>query len=371
VSAERPVVLVVEDEGIVATHIQVSLEELGYAVPEIAASGEEALRLARALRPNLVLMDILLDGDLDGIDTATALRLELGVPVVFLTANSDEPTLARAREAAPYGYLLKPFNHRELRSTIEIALHRHNLEEQGKKSAASARLAAIGTLAAGIAHEVNNPLSWVTANVSYVRDVLGEHQGTPLPPEEAREVKAALGEASAGAVQVARVLRGLRIFARGVDEVPEDTARLELDPLVERVLGGLAVGGARLHLELGGAPAVVANEERLGEVLHHLVRNALQAQAREIRVATRGDARGRAVLEVRDDGVGMSPETRGRLFDPFFTTKGPSGGSGLGLTLCHGIITALGGSMEVESQLGSGSAFRVLLPAAEPKAPAT
>jgi CheY-like chemotaxis protein len=119
---------VVEDEAIVARDIAWTLGGLGYRVVARALTGEDAIGKARAGRPDLVLMDICLGGSLDGIAAATIIRSELGIPVIFLSAFSDDETLERAKAAEPFGYLVKPFKERDLRCAIEVALHRHRLE---------------------------------------------------------------------------------------------------------------------------------------------------------------------------------------------------------------------------------------------------
>lgn len=126
--------MVVEDESITAKDIESSLKRLGYRVPHVAHSGEEALEKAASVRPDLVLMDVRLKGKLDGIQTAEQLRRRFGIPVTYLTAYADDATLARAQAAAPFGYLLKPFNERELHATIQMALHCRRLERQAAES---------------------------------------------------------------------------------------------------------------------------------------------------------------------------------------------------------------------------------------------
>lgn len=122
--------LIVEDQIVVALDLEERLERNGYKVCGIAISGVEALALARQYRPALALMDIRLQGEMDGIQTAQILRSEMNVPVIFLSAHSDEATLQRAKLTAPYGFLLKPFDERELRLNIEMALYKHDHERQ-------------------------------------------------------------------------------------------------------------------------------------------------------------------------------------------------------------------------------------------------
>lgn len=123
-------ILVVEDERIVALDIKHSLESFGYVVPCIASTGEDAIQLAKRHKPDLVLMDIVLKGDIDGIEAATVINSNYRIPVVYLTAYSDERTLQRAKMTEPFGHILKPFDNRELRTNIEIALHKRALEQE-------------------------------------------------------------------------------------------------------------------------------------------------------------------------------------------------------------------------------------------------
>ncbi len=121
-------ILLVEDEAIIARDLKRRLERLGYEVVDIADNGADALLLARKHRPTFVFMDIVIQGDMDGIETATALQRQMDVPIVFLTAHADEATIQRAKRATPYGYLVKPFEDRELRTTVEMAVARHRVE---------------------------------------------------------------------------------------------------------------------------------------------------------------------------------------------------------------------------------------------------
>ncbi len=127
-------ILVVEDEVIVAESLRLSLCGMGYDVPETVGSSEEAIRRAEELHPDLILMDIILEGStIDGVETARRIRSRFEVPVIFVTAFADEQTLERVKKTQPFGYIIKPFNEKELWSTIEIALSRHKAEQEIKK----------------------------------------------------------------------------------------------------------------------------------------------------------------------------------------------------------------------------------------------
>lgn len=126
-------ILVVEDESIVAKDIQNSLKKLGYTVPTIVASGEKAIEEVEQSRPDLVLMDIMLKGDINGVEAANAIRENYDIPVIFLTAYADDNTLSKAKIAEPYGYIIKPFKEKELQTTIEMAMYKHEKDSLIKR----------------------------------------------------------------------------------------------------------------------------------------------------------------------------------------------------------------------------------------------
>ena len=126
-------ILVVEDEVIVAKNIQDKLEKLGYSVKATVTSGEEAVKKTEEMQPDLILMDIKLEGDMDGIETTKQIRKNFDIPIVYLTAFADDETLNRVKLTEPYGYIIKPFNERELQSNIEIALYKHQMENKLKE----------------------------------------------------------------------------------------------------------------------------------------------------------------------------------------------------------------------------------------------
>ncbi|WPB77020.1 ATP-binding protein [Archangium violaceum] len=232
------------------------------------------------------------------------------------------------------------------------------------------RLASVGRLAAGVGHEINNPLAYILSNLRYVHQELKEQPGAPSS-EAREEMISALSEASEGAERVRLIVQDLRSLAR-----PDDVALGPVD-LAEVVRGSAKMARhevrdkARLVEDCGGVPPVQANAARLGQVFLNLIINAAhaippgQAQENEIRVAARLSAPERVTVEVRDTGAGISPENLRRIFDPFFTTKPIGVGTGLGLSVCHRIITALGGEIRVESEPGRGTCFFITLPVAE------
>lgn len=123
-------VLVVEDESIVSKDIQHSLKKLGYNVVGASATGELAIELAGSEHPDIVLMDIMLKGNMNGIEAANTIRSKYSIPIIFLTAYADESTLSKAKITEPYGYILKPFKEIDLHTTIEMAIYKHSKEQE-------------------------------------------------------------------------------------------------------------------------------------------------------------------------------------------------------------------------------------------------
>ncbi len=504
-------ILIVEDEAIIARDISATLESLGYLVGPTVSSGEDAMAAIRSGPPDLVLMDIHLRGAVDGIETATRIRDEHGPPVVYLTSYSDEPTIQRAKGTGAYGFVLKPFTDRDLRTAIEVALQKRAIEQrlsererwfattlrsigdaviatdaeqritfmnaaaervtgwmsgdaEGKalaevlrlvdpktgapvespltgalregfavelprelsiaskagghraiddssapiidergqtvggvvvfrdvterrqledRLAQQERLAAIGTLSAGMAHEINNPLAFVLTNVTFAVESLPELRtrvrGLGGAEAEAiamrlAELEEALADASEGSKRVHRIVHDLKRFGR-LDVA--ETTTLELSHVIDsaiRLTDHMVRHHARIRRVYGMTPFVEANEGQLGQVFTNLLVNAAQAvgegavDSKEIIVATFTDDAGRAVAEVRDAGPGIPPELQRRIFDPFFTTKAVGQGSGLGLSIAHSIVAASGGELSLESVHGRGATFRVTLPPARLRA---
>ncbi|MDC0714545.1 ATP-binding protein [Stigmatella sp. ncwal1] len=241
----------------------------------------------------------------------------------------------------------------------------------------SERMASVGTLAAGVAHEINNPLAYISSNLAFLAEQLEQETAWA---EQRAEMRDAVQESLEGTRRVRLIVQDLKSFSRADDEsqglvdahrVIQGSLRLVRNELEHR---------AQLSLELNAVPPVLGNESRLAQVIVNLLVNALQAFAPErlagdnrIRIVTRAEAE-RVHIKVEDNGQGMTPEVQRRIFDPFFTTKPVGVGTGLGLSICNTIIQGMGGSIEVESVPGVGSTFHLNFPAMrdsgrEPPAP--
>jgi len=491
-------VMIVEDERIVAQHLKQQLVGLGYAVEGIASSGVQALSIIERQRPDVVLMDIHIDGDMDGIETAA--RIE-DIPVIYMTAYSEDATLERARGTKPFGYLVKPVSERELHATIQMALKRREIEsalhdsrellglaldaaemgswevdgigmkirrdgnacritgvpsdtasaaledfydeifaddredvaagfdrlltgrapcevkfrrvrpdnrirwlraqgrtfrserqrvrriigvvqditeeiERERRRRITERLETLGTLAGGIAHDVNNMLVPILIMTPMVIE--------SLPEDDPR--RSQLATVMSAGQRIRQVVAQILAFSRQERQEPQT-----LD-LCEAVRGAIAIVRAiipasvtlRDHLErdvglIDAAPA------QIDVILINLVVNAAQAigySAGAIDVTLERTAVDPAPasgcidlppgpyarIVVADSGSGMDAATLERIFEPFFTTKPIGKGTGLGLSVVFGTVKRLGGAIDVESEVGVGSTFTIHVPLIDGKA---
>ncbi|MHB8417076.1 MAG: hybrid sensor histidine kinase/response regulator [Myxococcales bacterium] len=318
----------------------------------------------------------------------------IGRAILEDVLEEDQPAVAADLAAADVGDQLRPLSARWRRkdgASLEVEMHTvWRLDFQGAPSVLLAaidvterkrlqaqivtadRMVSVGTLAAGVAHEINNPLAYVLSNLEYVASELG----TLLRSEGQQEILQALAEARQGVQRVREIVRDLKTFSRS-DE--ERRARVDLHGILQSAANmarNEVRHRAKLVMDLRPVPEVFGNEGKLGQVFLNLIVNAAQAmpdgaaEKNEIRVACRTGPGGEAVVEVADTGCGIPEALLRRIFTPFFTTKPIGEGTGLGLSICQGIVHAHQGQLEVESEVGRGSTFRVTLPAAAEASPA-
>jgi len=240
------------------------------------------------------------------------------------------------------------------------------LESQAQLRMAD-RLATVGTLSAGVAHEINNPLAYTIANLGYVADCLKNavDREVSLDPRQLRE---AVEEALQGAERVSRIVKDMKTLSRVDDErIAAVDVERALDASINMALHELR-HKATVVKDYGGVGTARANEGRLVQVFLNMLVNSAQAipemnpGENEVRIATRIDREGRIAVEISDTGSGIPDEILPRIFDPFFTTKPLGVGTGLGLPICHSLIHAIGGRIEVTSKVGVGTRFLITLP---------
>ena len=366
-------VLVVEDDSAIRDTLLEVLRFEGCRA-EGCHHGLEALeRLRASPSVDAIVLDLMMpvmDGWMFRIEQKKDPDLA-AIPVIALSADVTPKAAAIDADA----YIKKPVALEKFVGTIErtIAVRRHR--QLQARLALADRLTAIGTLTAGIAHEINNPLAYVLLNVTFVGDSLGKLLAPGMSEDEASlrathaTLASAVDRAKFGVERIAAIVRGLKMFSRPEDELhgPVDV-RAVIDTTIPLIDGALR-GRARLIKEYEEVPPVDANEARLGQVFLNLLLNAVQSVDQEASLVVRVVVRHRApsvVVEVHDTGPGIPDDVRPHVFEPFFTTKPVGVGTGLGLSICHGIVRSLGGEIAFESEIGKGTMFRVTLPAWSP-----
>ncbi len=254
-------------------------------------------------------------------------------------------------------------------ANAQLAASMRRLQEVQAQLIMHDRLASMGKLATGVGHEINNPLAYVLSNLNFLHKELHRTGATPSE-EERQELLTVVAEAKEGAERVRGIVQDLMKLARRDDTT---TGKADLKAVVSaavKIASHEVRRRARLVEELSDLPPVVGSASRLGQVFLNLIINAAHAipeghvEENEIRIAARPETPERILVEIRDTGCGIPPENLDKIFDPFFTTKPVGEGTGLGLSLVHSIITALGGTITVESQVNRGTTFRLSLPTA-------
>lgn len=357
-------ILVVEDEGITRKDIANRLSDLGYEVTDAVGTAEEALCRAQKSRPDLVLMDIILAGEMDGIACAQQMRLLLDVPVVYLTALADRLTLDRAKVTGAFGYLLKPFDQRDLQPAIEMAMYKHEMERKLKETQElliqSEKMASVGNLASGIAHEIRNPLGIILSGIECIStmDLDNPHFQTAL-----EKMRVSVSRANKIIIDLLKFSRPSKIEFTAVE------LKLAVTEALSLVEPRAKVAGIRLGIELCPEDCCVNGDiSLLRQVFFNLLSNSLDACASGCEVSvkvgrvTGNEQRDAVVVEVADTGSGIEQSALNRIFDPFFTTKEPGKGVGLGLSITHMIVERHGGSIKAYSELGKGTRFVITLP---------
>lgn len=408
----RGVILIVDDSPANLTLLDSILQEQGYTV-RAAISGELALKNIQRQLPDLVLLDVNMPG-MSGYDVCKALKDDPAlaeVPVIFVSAASDTADKLRAFEEGGVDYVTKPFQTQEVLARVEthltLAAARKELEQKNsalenalaelKQAQAqlvqSEKMAALGMLTAGIAHELNNPLNFVAASVQALRKIVTPFEQLIRLCEESHhhcghfekwcrennhadlcETLVELVDNSCyGANRATEIVRGLRVFTRLDESGMKNTDLHENLDSVLLLLNSRYQNRIRIIRDYGELPTWECQPGKLNQVFMNLVSNAIDAiyakpetsDRDEIVISTRLENRSGgyyAIVEISDTGTGMTDEVKQKLFQPFFTTKEVGDGVGLGLAISYGIVRDHEGAIEVESAPGKGSVFRVIIP---------
>ncbi|GAB7081026.1 response regulator [Megalodesulfovibrio paquesii] len=369
-------IMIVDDERIVALDIKNTLERLGYKVPAICSTGEEAVAAAQELSPDLILMDIKLKGEMDGVRAAELIHTRQGTPIIFLTAYSDEKTLERAKLSEPFGYLIKPFEERELHSNIEIALYKIRSERELRSAKQTAERASQHKSAflANMSHEIRSPMNGIIGMTELALD-------TDLTDEQRDFLETVRDSAET----LLRIINDILDFSK-IEARKMELARVDFDlkAVLEKALKPHRHACERkgifcsLHLSPEVPPRLNGDPGRLGQIIGNLVSNAVKftdtggvevevnmvtvpvgREEPEARTLALQPSPVKLLFSVRDSGLGIPQEKHREIFESYLQapTARQYGGTGLGLAIAKELAEMMGGAIWLRSRAGMGSTF--------------
>jgi signal transduction histidine kinase len=374
----RPTLLIVDDEPEMQRYLKALLEP-DYTVYQ-ASDGEAGLLAATTLMPDVVLLDLMIP-KIDGLAVCASLKRQEAMSstkVVMLTARVDDDAKLRALENGADDFVTKPFSSLEIKTRLRNLCQTGNLEKDLKSRNTdleqamrrlreteaqllhSEKLNSLGTMAAGLLHEINNPINFANTALSLVM------KNPALERDD--DLKEMMIDIRDGFRRIQTIVSDLRLFSAPTQ--PEARRPFHAATAVQHALRFTASerSGMQIKTHLPQSDLVNGNESQVVQVLVNMLLNSArairkQSQERqgiiEITGVTKED---RLVVSVRDNGCGISPDKLGRVFDPFYTTGDVGIGTGLGLSISHSIISAHGGTISVKSQDGEWAEFTFDLP---------
>ena len=365
--------ILVDDEAPFRDTVAKRLGKRGFA-PLQAGSGEECLAALERNPIDVVVLDVKMPG-MDGIQVLGKIRERYPkTEVILLTGQASTQDGVEGIKAGAFDYLTKPIEFEHLLTKIMQAYEKIEALEERKREAdrkarleeqmiATERLASLGTLAAGVAHEINNPLAIINESVGWMQLLLKKEEPSGAALKE--NLQRALDKIEKSVVRAKLITHQLLGFVKKPEAaVSEVDLPALIDDTLQLVNREAANKDAHLVRKVdSGLKPVWSNPYQLRQVLINLFTNAIHAVDKNgtitVTVEWSDDA---VVLKISDNGKGISKENLKKIFEPFFTTKSPGEGTGLGLFVTRGIIDKLGGNITVQSEVGKGTTFTVTLP---------
>ncbi len=389
-----PRILIVEDDSIIAFDLKRIVLGLGCEVIGVAALGREAVALAAAQPPDAVLMDISLQGSLDGIETAQLIKQHQDVPIIYVTAHSDSKTLQRAKLVGPFGYVLKPFDDEIIRVTLEMALYKHKLDQEMKESRqwfattlTSIGDAVIATDAQGrikfmnpvaetltgwteaanqnlkdfayiISHDLKAPLRAIRSLTNWFITDYGDQLGL-----DAKELLDLLANR---VMRMDALINGVLQYSR-IGRINEHKVEVDLNFVIREVIDLLAPNAKNVRFEVApNLPTLYVEPTRIEQVFQNLIGNAIKFMDKAQGVVKIGfnDEGDYWRFSVADNGPGIEPQFWSSIFQIFqtITPRDVAESTGIGLTIVKRIVELYGGKVWVESEVGQGSTFYLTFP---------
>jgi len=369
-------ILIVEDEVLVGLDIRENLVALNYDIPDIVVSAESALEYLENDKVDLVLMDIQLKGKMSGIEAAGIIYSRFEIPVLFTTAYATPEIIQKAREAQVYGYLLKPYKINELHAVIEVALYKHNAEQNqqtlNKRIQRAEKHESLRAMAGGIAHKFNNSIHAVLGNLSLAL--------RSIPPESPE--RRLLTQAEKAAWQASEISKQMHSFS---GDNRTEKIKINLSVFIEQLrhlLKAILPSNLVLDIKLSDdLPLISGDPVQLKQVVFAVMSNAIESYGKKkglivittslltckkedlvpIRLGNFLKEGLYVNLEIQDFGCGIDEKALSKVFDPFYSTKFI--GRGLGLPAALGIVQAHLGSIRIKTTPSVGTSVSILIPA--------
>jgi signal transduction histidine kinase len=365
--------LLVDDEDDFRQTLAKRLTKKGIP-PEQAESGERALAILDKKKMDVVVLDVKMPG-MNGIEVLHHIKKKHPkTEVIFLTGHAATQDGVEGIKTGAFDYLSKPIEFEHLFGKIKQAYDKIEREEEKlreaefrkkmeQQMATTERLASLGTLAAGVAHEINNPLAIINESAGWLKLILSKKEMAQMPRKQ--DFAMALNKIEKGVDRARRITHQLLEFAKKDDSV---LAEVNLMELADEAVQLVKREAANKEIEIARETApnlefIWSDPYQLRQVLINLLTNAIHATGSGGRITiVIEDVDGEINLTVQDSGQGIPKENLAKIFEPFFSTKSPGEGTGLGLSVTRGIIEKLGGTIKVESLLGHGTSFCIRLP---------
>ena len=411
-------ILIVDDNPTNLDVISEALSSAGYKVA-IATSGERAIQQVERRPPDLILLDVMMPG-INGFETCKRLKSNTktcDIPIIFMTALADPDHIVKGFDLGAVDYITKPFQEQEVlvrvRTHLQLSLLTQNLEEQvTHKTLAlqtsqlqmiqSEKLSSLGNLVAGVAHEINNPVGFLTGNIQpaldYVQDLFGlldlYQKKYPQPDADIdneiknidleyirQDLPKLVGSMSEGVKRIRDISNSLRTFSRADSDYPvacniHDGIDSTLMILKHRLKANETYPEIQVIREYGDLPEISCYAGQLNQVFMNLLSNAIDALEESnhgrnyqeitnkiIIITELSNGEKHVMVRIRDNGTGIGIDLQKKVFDYLFTTKGVGKGTGLGLAIAKQIIVEKHqGSISFTSELGQGTEFIIILP---------
>ncbi|MEI6428688.1 MAG: ATP-binding protein [Pseudanabaena sp. ELA607] len=361
-----PKILVVEDESITAMDIAETLADLNYDVVDVVDTGELAIASAHEYKPDLILMDIVLQGDMTGIEAAAIIQKDLQIPIIYLTAYTDPKTLEQARNTEPFGYILKPIKSADLQSTLMMALARHNANKRQLQQALDQQVEYLkhlrGRYVSMVSHELRQPLTQVSSSAELL-----SLYGDNLSDAERDQCLLFIQQAVSNMTDL---VKDLSFFSRSESGTFECNLHwMDVSAFCHELEVELRFNlSPSLTLDFLYPPTPIygnLDPRLLRHILVNLISNAIKysvtgGSVTVILSQTESDL----IFEVIDQGIGIPVKDQERLFEMFHRANnvGTVVGTGLGLAIVKNCVELLAGKIKFYSVEGQGSTFMVSLP---------